>query len=198
MIDVESKVLLNKEVKKITYDATSSAGNRIKIECSDASEYECAHLICTFSLGVLKRHHLNMFEPLLPRKKIESIESMAFGTVNKIYVEFVQPFWDSDWEGISMLWQSAELKKIREENVMNWNWMKNIVGFYTVSFQPNVLCGWISGDSARQMERASDDEFQAGVKRVLKTFLPSINEENIKNIIRYVNQMRYSKLTYEI
>lgn len=184
MIDVESKVQLEKKVSKITYNANSSAANRIKIECSDASKYECDHLICTVSLGVLKKHHLSIFDPLLPRKKIESIESVAMGTVDKIFVEFEQPFWDENWEGLSFLWHTDQLREIRREYPIDVYWMKKIIGFYTVSFQPNILCGWISGDAARKMEKANESDFEAGVKRVLQIFIKSFDSFKVKKIIR--------------
>lgn len=126
-----------------------------------------------------------MFEPFLNQRKVESIESMAFGTVGKIYVEFTKPFWDKHWEGISFLWKSEQLRKLQQEDSANSFWMKNIVGFYTVSFQPNILCGWIPGNAARKMELASDEDFKTGVERVLKIFFRSQNDYEIKNIIRY-------------
>lgn len=184
MIDVESTVQLKKEVSKITYNVNTSAANRIKIECSDASVYECDHLICTVSLGVLKKYHLSIFEPLLPRKKIESIESVALGTVNKIYVEFENPFWDENWEGLSFLWHTDQLRQIRREYPNDAYWMRKIIGFYTVSFQPNILCGWISGDAARKMEQANECDFESGVKRVLQIFVQSFDRLKVKKIIR--------------
>lgn len=185
VIDVESKVILNKEVSKITYDATSTAADRIKVDCSDGSSYDCEHLICTISLGVLKKRHLQLFEPLLPRSKITCIDAIGFGTIGKIFVEFTKPFWDKDWEGVSFLWRPEELRILREDPE-NSEWLKNIIGFYTVSFQPNVLCGWLSGDAARKMEQAGDDDFKAGVERVLRMFLKEWNGAEVKNIIRCV------------
>lgn len=126
-----------------------------------------------------------MFEPLLPQRKICSIENMGFGTVNKIFIEFTQPFWDKNWEGISILWKSEQLRGISEEDPINADWMKNIVGFYTVSFQPNILCGWISGNAARKMELTTDMDFEKCVKRVFNIFLESSKTTQIKRIIRY-------------
>lgn len=176
--------MLKKEVLKIDYDLERSDANRIQIKCSDDSTFDCDHLICTLPLGVLKKYHLNLFEPSLPQRKVNSIENMGFGTVNKIYVEFVQPFWDKNWEGISLLWQSDKFQEIRKEDPINAEWLKNVIGFYTVSFQPNILCGWISGDAARKMEKSSDVEFEAAVKRLLKIFLKQCKDSEIKNIIR--------------
>lgn len=128
---------------------------------------------------------MSMFEPLLSRRKIENIESMGFGTIGKIYVEFTKAFWEKDWEGISFLWKPEQLRQIQEENSTNSYWMKNIIGFYTVSHQPNILCGWISGNAARKMEEAKDEDFENGVKRVLRIFLNSQIDYEVKNIIRY-------------
>lgn len=189
---MESKVLLNKEVKKIHYDLSSSSDDRISIECSDGSSYTCDHLICTISLGVLKKKHLHLFEPLLPRQKIACIDAIGFGTVGKIFVEFTKPFWVKDWEGVSFVWRPEELRILREDPE-NSEWLKNIIGFYTVSFQPNILCGWLSGDAARKMELAPDDEFKAGVERILRMFLKEWNGAEIKDIIRFVTFFINSK-----
>lgn len=181
VIDIESRVILNKEVAKITYSTSDAKSKPTKIECSDGSAYYCEHLICTMSLGVLKNRHWNLFEPSLPVHKIDSIESMGFGTVDKIYVEFTKPFWKEDWEGISFLWQSEQLKQIHDDPV-NAAWLKEILGFYTVSFQPNILCGWITGQAARKMELVNETDFKAGVQKVLRMFLKNHGEINIRNI----------------
>lgn len=128
---------------------------------------------------------MDMFKPLLSRRKIECIESMAFGTVGKIFVEFTKPFWEKHWEGLSFLWRPKQLRQIQEEFSNNSYWMKHIIGFYTVSHQPNILCGWISGNAARKMEIVSDEDLEVGVKRVLKMFLSPHIDFQVKNIIRY-------------
>lgn len=174
---------MNKEVKKITYTTSNSSPTRTKVKCSDGSEYLCDHLICTISLGVLKKHHWSLFEPLLPRHKIDSIESIGFGTVDKIYVEFTKPFWNEEFEGISFLWKPEQLKELHEDSI-NGEWLKDTLGFYTISFQPNILCGWISGKAARKMELVSEDDFKVGVERILKMFVKNWNGAEIKNIIR--------------
>lgn len=186
-IDVESKVLLNKLVTKITYNTQTKSSNRIKVQCSDGSHYLADHLICTVSLGVLKKCHLTLFEPCLPLAKINSIDGLGFGTVDKIFVEFTETFWTDDWLGVSILWQPEQLKEIRGDPV-NGDWLEHIMGFYPISFQPNTLLAWISGAAARKMEQVCDVDFNAGVRRVLKMALMNCGDGKwqVKNILRYV------------
>lgn len=183
MIDVESNVLLSKEVSKIAYDSSSTSADRIQVKCADGSEYLCDHLICTVSLGVLKKYHLDLFEPTLPQCKIDSIVGMGFGTVDKIFVEFTKPFWAADWEGVSFFWKPNELRKVRD-NPLYGSWLSSIIGFYTVSFQPNILCGWITGESARKMEQISNENLKLGIEYVLKLFLKNWKGAVIQNIVR--------------
>lgn len=139
---------------------------------------------------------MDMFKPLLSRRKIECIESMAFGTVGKIFVEFTKPFWEKHWEGLSFLWRPKQLRQIQEEFSNNSYWMKHIIGFYTVSHQPNILCGWISGNAARKMEIVSDEDLEVGVKRVLKMFLSPHIDFQVKNIIRY--RLRFTSSQHSV
>lgn len=149
--------------------------------------YLADHLLCTVSLGVLKKFHLTLFEPCLPLPKINSIEGMGFGTVDKIFVEFTKTFWTDDWLGVSILWQPEQLKEMRSDPV-NGDWLEHIMGFYPVSFQPNILLGWISGAVTEKMEQVSDDDFNAGIRTILKMVLIDFDngEWRVKHILRYI------------
>lgn len=154
-------------MRTIVYNQ-SGATAPARIECTDGSIFEADHVICTVSLGVLKERHARLFQPLLPLEKINAIEGLTLGTVDKIYVEFDKPFWPKDWQGCSLLWNYEELKFVREHKN---SWLEDVFGFYTVDYQPNILCGWVCGPSARQMEQTSHDEVVAGVMWLLRTFL---------------------------
>jgi monoamine oxidase len=52
-------------------------------------------VVCTVPLGVLKRNVID-FQPPLPKKITDAIESMGFGTLNKIVLLFEDVFWDKD------------------------------------------------------------------------------------------------------
>lgn len=109
-----------------------------------------------------------MFTPTLPTVKKNAIQGLSIGIVDKIFIEFKIPFWEKDWQGFSLLWQEHDLKEIRKRKD---NWLEDVFGFYVVDYQPNILCGWISGNMARRMEIASNEEVKDGIHYLLKKFL---------------------------
>lgn len=177
-------IKFNKEVRKIVYNQPD--GSPIKIKCTDGSCYEADHLICTVSLGVLKERHLSMFEPLLPLWKIQTIDGMGFGTIDKIYLEYEKPFWDKDWNGFSILWKFEQLKEIRDDPV-NGDWLEGIMGFYPFNpLQPNMIFAWTNGYFAQKMEQKTDKDVKIGVEKILRMFMSQSNIPDAKAMIRYV------------
>lgn len=149
-VDITPYVLLNKVVKKISYNL-NAIPTVTRIECDDGSVYNVDHLICTVSLGVLKERHLSLFDPILPPKKIDAIESLSFGVIDKVILEFERQFWPDDWTGCVIVWNPEQLKLIREKDEARW--LEGLIGFHRLAYQPNVLLGWVQGASARKMER---------------------------------------------
>lgn len=142
------------------------------VECDDGSKYNADHVITTVSLGVLKEKHLAIFEPHLPTWKINAIEGLSFGTVDKIYVEFAKPFWPTNWNGFSLLWNKDDVEKIRKSKM---SWAEDIFGFYPIDYQSNILCGWISGANARRMEMSSAEDIRNAVIFLFRLFLREWN-----------------------
>jgi monoamine oxidase len=127
-------------------------------------------VIVTTSLGVLKENYLTMFTPQLPALKVNAIEGLSIGAVNKIFLEFERPFWNKNWAGFSLLWTPKDSQEIRgTENA----WLEDVFGFYKVDYQPNILCGWISGPSARVMEQLDDATIMKGCLWLFEKFLGS-------------------------
>lgn len=139
------------------------------------------------SVGVLQERYLSLFEPELPAIKVNAINGLTLGTVDKIYLEFAKPFWRADWEGISFLWTKDDQNAIR--NNPNNNWLEDIFGFYTVDCQPNILCGWISGVNARRMELLPEHDVAVAVTGLLRKF---IKKWNIPDPIRVNRTQWYS------
>lgn len=171
-VDVAPYVQLNKEVKKISYNLTDSSTG-IRIECDDSTTYNALHLICTVSLGVLKERHLSLFDPCLSQKKVDSIECLSYGVVDKIFLEFDRPFWPADWTGCLIYWSLEQLKLIREKEETRW--LESVVGFYPIDNQPNMIFGWISGANARKMEDLSAEKISECSIMLLKMLLKDFN-----------------------
>lgn len=181
VIDIIPLTNFNKKVCKIAYNR--SAGS-IKVDCEDGTTFAAEHLICTVSLGVLKKRHFSMFEPLLPLSKINCIDGLAYGTVNKIYLEFDEPFWNDDWGGFTILWRLEQRKQLKNDPNFG-EWILGLAGFFTfTSYQKNMLCGWIAGPMAEQMEQVSDADVKAGAEKVLRMFLKEWNIPDAKSMIR--------------
>lgn len=176
-IPIMDKILLNKTVSSIDWSCDET-NKFVEVKCTDGSSYEADHVICTVSLGVLKEKHLEMFTPKLPEMKKNAIEGLTIGTVDKIFLEFEEPFWPEDWTGFGMFWNKEDLDEIRK---MKNNWMEDVYGFF-VDNQPNVLCGWVSGKNARIMEETPENEVLEAAMFLIRKFLVKFN--NIPDPIR--------------
>lgn len=128
---------------------------------------ECNHVIVTVSLGFLKRNHATFFRPQLPKAKRELIESVGFGTVNKIVLQFEAPFWHQG--GIKLVWKDASGGPDKHQLP---EWTRDIIAFDVVRRQPNLLIGWIGGAGARQVELESDEFIGHVCLRLFDKFLP--------------------------
>lgn len=137
------------------------------VECEDGEILSCRHLLLTMSAGYLKRNLDSMFYPKLPEKKREALRGIGFGTINKIFLIFDEPFWEPGTEGFQLIWLDGESE---DTNKPDW-WVRGISGFDLVYANPNVLVGWIGGKAAEHMESLADDEVLDACVRVLSKFL---------------------------
>lgn len=175
-------IQLNKEVSKITYGPSLSNG-QTKIDCSDGTSYTADYVICTISIGVLNEKHLTMFEPLLPRAKINCAQSLELGVINKIYLEYEQPFWNQNDGYLGLLWKQEQIREARRDPV-NGEWLQSIFAFNLIEIQPNLICAWLSGDGAERMEMVSDADAKSGAEKVLQMFLKLESVPVAKAMIR--------------
>lgn len=109
-LHIESKIQLRKEVNEIDY--TNADNGVVKVRCTDGSVYDADHVIVTVPLGYLKANHRTMFKPQLPLVKVNSIENIQFGVMDKIIMEFARPFWPENWGGVSLIWTEQGLRQI--------------------------------------------------------------------------------------
>ena len=87
------------DVKKI-----KNLGDSIEV-INGENKILCKHLICTFSLGVLKNANIFDSNVLSPSVQ-ESINCMGYGGMGKVILCFEEPWWGT-CEGFQFIWNSG-------------------------------------------------------------------------------------------
>ncbi|XP_023218863.1 uncharacterized protein LOC111621045 [Centruroides sculpturatus] len=158
----------------------------VSVECEDGEIIEADHIIVTPSIGYLKKHINTFFKPELPEEKKSIIESLGFGTIDKIFLIFEKPFWEKHDIGFQLIWTSkTKDSSVPEEEY----WIRGISGFDIVHGQPNVLVGWIGGKAAEDMEKVPEKEVGEICVKYLKRFL---GKSDISDPIQVVKSSWYS------
>ncbi|XP_066497330.1 spermine oxidase [Hoplias malabaricus] len=174
-------ILTNKPVKGIQWDwkeESQDLGDMscpVKVICENDEIFEADHVIVTVPLGVLKQKAASLFKPSLPKSKLDAIERLGFGVVDKIFLCFNERFWPEDCAGIQLVWdEGPEDKSVytsqTEGETWKETWFKKICGFDTLARHPTVLCGWITGREALHMETLQDSEVGETCVRLLRSF----------------------------
>ncbi|XP_075222245.1 spermine oxidase-like [Lycorma delicatula] len=165
-LPVKQKTKFNKVVQTINW-----TGDEVEITCEDGSHYFADHVIVTVSLGVLKFSAKTMFNPPLPDNKLTAIESLGFGLLNKMFIQFETRWWPLDFEYmINFLWTNEDKQRFKNESKYG-GWTTEIPYFHFVENQPRILEGWLSGDTARLMETLPDDELTGAIIELLSWFV---------------------------
>ncbi len=121
----------------------------------------------TVPLGILKKNIIQ-FTPSLPQKKIEAINKLEMGVLDKIALKFDNIFWPKEAQVLS--WIAKEYRNI--------SWFINYASF---SNEP-VLVASVAGDLALKLEQLDD---KALVERAMDT-LRYLYGKNIPNPTDYI------------
>lgn len=140
---------------------------KVEVICENGKRFYADHVICTVPLGVLKQRANSLFHPPLPSYKLESIDRLLFGTVDKILLEFERPFLNPTITEVLMLWDNEQNGK--SDNDITKTWYKKIYSFSKIS--ETLLLGWISGKEAEYMETLSNDVVVDICTNILRKFL---------------------------
>lgn len=140
--------------------------SNIEICCDNGKKFYTDHVICTIPLGVLKHKAKSLFKPRLPEHKMEAIDRLLFGTVDKIYLEYDRPFLNPNITEVLLLWEQDNNKS---EIDFSKTWFKKIYSFAKVS--ETLLLGWVSGKEAEYMETLSKDIIIDTCTDILRKFL---------------------------
>jgi monoamine oxidase len=128
-------------------------GPRIRVRTAD-NEYLADRVVVTLPLGVLQ-HKGVKFIPDLPADKLNAINKLGMGVLNKCCLRFAQAFWpqDIDW----LQYVSAQHGEWTE-------WVS-----YQRAAQMPVLVGFNAADRGRQIEAWSDEQIVASAMETLTT-----------------------------
>ncbi|XP_030767170.1 spermine oxidase [Sitophilus oryzae] len=171
-LPIDNKIIVNKEVNRIIWNR--STDDKVIVKCSDGSKYSADHVIVTVSVGVLKDVYKKVFEPALPNKKVNAIENVPLGTVNKILLKFPYKWWPSTVKDISFLWSEEDKESLREFSsgpvVNGRSWLENLFSFIAIDSHPNVLLGWVNGPTSKLVELLPDESVISGAMYMLRKF----------------------------
>ena len=137
---------------------------KVEVVCQNGKRFYADHVICTVPLGVLKEVGKTMFDPPLPEYKVDSINRLCFGVVDKIYLEYERPFLNPNLTEVLCLWDPVDPKEPISER-----WFKKIYSFTKVS--ETLLLAWISGEEAKYMETLPFDQVSEKCTEILRQFL---------------------------
>lgn len=147
-------VMLDQTVTKI-----AATGSGVTV-CSKDKVLTADHVIVTVSLGILKANMIE-FQPPLPPQQQSLIDSIGFGTINKLFIRFSRRFWNAA--------SSFSLKLVWKKRVPGLpDWVYDISSFDTVRGQPEMLMGWIGGKGAVALESLLESESPAKIGDVCR------------------------------
>jgi spermine oxidase len=178
------KMLLNHPVTQISWSENDNGIHnrdepyKVCVQCENGKKFYAHHVIVTIPLGYLKKHARRIFNPPLPEHKMEAINHIAMGTVNKVVMEFDGPVLPPDVHRLEMVWDREQ----ENGQSLSETWHKKIGSFEAIA--DNVLVGWLCGREAEFMETISDEDVSQRCVEVLKTFLKNFHIPNLKRFIR--------------
>ncbi|XP_027231013.2 spermine oxidase isoform X1 [Penaeus vannamei] len=156
---------------------------KVEVVCQNGKKFYADHVICTIPLGVLKENGKTVFDPPLPEYKMDSINRLCFGVVDKIYLEYERPFLNPGLTEVLCLWDPIDPSEPIHER-----WFKKIYSFSKVT--ETLLLAWISGDEAKYMETLPFDVVSEKCTAILRQFL---NDPFIPKPKRCINTTWWSQ-----
>ena len=135
-------------VEQIAYD---NQGAQIK---TSSNQFDADYLLVTVPLGVLKANQIQ-FSPGLPEAKLNAIQRLGMGVLNKTVLKFFEPFWPVDRHFFGSM----------ADPIGENSFYLNLMPFYE---QPALL-GFSAGSAARDIETRSDDQIINHMMENLRT-----------------------------
>jgi len=137
----------------------------------------CEKVICTMSLGYLKENLNLLFEPigLVKSERRLAVQRLGFGTINKIFLFYSEPFWNESLDLIHLVWlpedENFQLDRLIHRNSNRRVWTEDICKVEVCRGCPSALCLWIAG--CEFFEELDDEKVSFECTKLLRRFLNS-------------------------
>jgi len=184
---LENKIKTNTPVIKIKQN-----GDIAEVYTSNGQVIYTRSVIVTVPLGVLKKSAIE-FVPPLSDEKLEAIDLIGMGTMNKVIM-----YWDDATQDVSW-WPEGkvDMTLITDHDADSGEWTY----FYNdQNHAPNndyhVLTSWNGGDTAKRLEQKSDEETMDIVLGNLRTMFGSNVPAPQKYIITRWGSDEFSQGSY--
>lgn len=165
----DSNILLNHVVQTIDWPQKGDDNQKTCVTCENGEKFYADHVIVTMSLGVMKAQADKLFRPSLPQEKLDSIQKLGFGVVDKVYLYFDEPIVEPDVFRIELLWDDQKFEEEERNPSLANTWFRKIYSFEVL--HENLMTGWLCGSEAMHMESLSEEEIAEGCRNVLQKFL---------------------------
>jgi len=143
-----------------TYLATTVLGinydeDGVSLRLGTGESLSVDRVVVTVPLGVLKGNGIE-FDPLLPFGHRTAITALGFGTVDTVWLQFDEPFWDTDATSWKLVGTDA--------TITEW-----------INLEPStgeaILVGLVGGAAALELAELDDTEF---AQRALEDLAPFV------------------------
>ncbi|MCW9015780.1 MAG: FAD-dependent oxidoreductase, partial [Kangiellaceae bacterium] len=143
------------DIKLNTYvNAIDYQGSIVSVQTSQGT-YTADYVIVTVPLGVLKKDVI-LFNPSLPQEKLNAIEALDMGVLNKVYLRFPEVFWDNNVDNLAQI----------SEQKGHWSYWINLS---KLTSQP-ILLGFNVASFGTEIESLSNQEIVSQAMVQLRKF----------------------------
>lgn len=176
----EFSIKLSHPVKHIRVLDHCSDDQNILVECFNGAMYQTKHVIVTTSVNYLQKHYSTLFHPaLLSQKKVEAINTVKMGTVDKIFLFYDDMSFFPNADAIHPI--LLDEKNPSNSNI-KVNWHNKVFTFD--KFYENMLLVWITGDEANYVETLPNEEISEVLTNLLKKLLKTENVPKPKKVVK--------------
>ena len=124
-------ILLSHPVTQVKWDIDNQGAQRYEacVECQNGKKFYANHVLVTCSLGYLKKCSGRLFSPPLPNFKLDAMNRLCIGTVNKIILEFESRVLPRGVSRLELIWDRANVENMN----VNDAWIRKIGSFDAIA-----------------------------------------------------------------